>query len=65
MIVSPHGEVIDLGMDHCVIGCGGAGHLVTITDRLASQLVRHEQTFMLTTMVVREDATTLFGPANS
>ena len=65
MIASLRGEVIDLGADYCVIECGGVGHLVTITGRLASQLVRHEQTFMLTTMAVREDAITLFGFANS
>ncbi|MGK8360340.1 Holliday junction branch migration protein RuvA [Corynebacterium amycolatum] len=65
MIASLRGEVIDLGADYCVIECGGVGHLVTITGRLASQLVRHEQTFMLTTMTVREDAITLFGFANS
>ena len=46
MIASLRGEVIDLGADYCVIECGGVGHLVTITGRLASQLVRHEQTFM-------------------
>lgn len=65
MIASLRGEVIDLGAAYCVIECGGVGHLVTITGRLASQLVRHEQTFMLTTMAVREDAITLFGFANS
>lgn len=65
MIASLRGEVIDLGADYCVIECSGVGHLVTITGRLASQLVRHEQTFMLTTMAVREDAITLFGFANS
>ena len=65
MIASLRGEVIDLGADYCGIECGGVGHLVTITGRLASQLVRHEQTFMLTTMAVREDAITLFGFANS
>lgn len=65
MIASLRGEVIDLSADYCVIECGGVGHLVTITGRLASQLVRHEQTFMLTTMAVREDAITLFGFANS
>lgn len=65
MIASLRGEVIDLGADYCVIECGGVGHLVTITGRLASQLVRHEDTFMLTTMTVREDAITLFGFANS
>lgn len=65
MIASLRGDVIDLGADYCVIECGGVGHLVTITGRLASQLVRHEQTFMLTTMTVREDAITLFGFATS
>lgn len=65
MIASLRGEVIDLGADFCVIECGGVGHLVTITGKVASQLVRHEETFMLTTMTVREDAITLFGFANS
>lgn len=65
MIASLRGEIIDLGADYCVIECGGVGHLVTITGKLASQLVRHEETFMLTTMAVREDAITLFGFANS
>lgn len=65
MIASLRGEVVDLGADFCVIECSGVGHLVTITGKLASQLVRHEQAFVLTAMTVREDAITLFGFSNA
>lgn len=61
MIASLRGEVVDLGADYCVIECAGVGHLVSITGKTASRLTRHEETFMLTTMAVREDAVTLFG----
>lgn len=61
MIASLRGEVVDLGADYCVIECGGVGHLVTVTGKTASSLVRQEETFLLTTMTVREDAISLFG----
>nr|WP_120492454.1 Holliday junction branch migration protein RuvA [Corynebacterium lactis] len=61
MIASLRGEVIDLGANYCVIECAGVGYLVSITGRLAASLTRHEETLLLTTMAVREDAMTLYG----
>lgn len=65
MIASLRGEVVDLGGNHCVIECAGVGYLVNITARLASRLTRHEETLLLTTMTVREDAMTLYGFENT
>ncbi|ALA67325.1 Holliday junction branch migration protein RuvA [Corynebacterium lactis] len=65
MIASLRGEVVDLGGNYCVIECAGVGYLVSITARLASRLTRHEETLLLTTMAVREDAMTLYGFENT
>lgn len=64
MIASLRGEIVDLGANYCVVECGGVGHLVTITGATAAVLTRNEETFLLTTLVVREDAMTLFGFQN-
>ncbi|MFD5867047.1 Holliday junction branch migration protein RuvA [Corynebacterium sp. NPDC060344] len=65
MIASVRGTVIDLGAAHVVIECGGVGRLVTVTARTAGTLVRGEEAFVLTTLVVREDAMTLYGFASA
>lgn len=65
MIASVRGTVIDMGAAHVVIECGGVGHLVTVTARTGATLTRGEEGFLLTTMVVREDAMTLYGFASS
>lgn len=61
MIASVRGTVIDMGASHVVVECGGVGHLVTVTARTAATLMRGEEGFLLTTLVVREDAMTLYG----
>ncbi len=61
MIASVRGTVIDMGASHVVVECGGVGHLVTVTARTAATLTRGEEGFLLTTLVVREDAMTLYG----
>lgn len=61
MIASVRGTVIDLGAAHVVVECGGIGHLITVTARTGATLARGEEGFLLTTLVVREDAMTLYG----
>ena len=65
MIASVRGTVIDMGAAHVVIECGGVGHLVTVTARTGATLTRGEEGFLITTLVVREDAMTLYGFASS
>lgn len=65
MIASVRGTVIDMGATYVVIECGGVGHLVTVTARTGATLTRGEEGFLLTTLVVREDAMTLYGFASS
>ncbi|MBN9643376.1 Holliday junction branch migration protein RuvA [Corynebacterium mendelii] len=61
MIASLHGPVISLGSDHAVIECGGVGYLFTATPKTLATLRRGEQGRVITSMVVREDAMTLYG----
>lgn len=61
MISSVRGTVIDMGPSHVVVECGGVGHLVTVTTRTVATLTRGEEGFLLTRLVVREDAMTLYG----
>ena len=65
MIASLRGEVLALGADYCVIECAGVGYQVGITPRTAATLTRHQETLLLTQMIVREDAMTLFGFASN
>lgn len=64
MIASVRGTVIDMGAAHVVVECAGVGHLVTVTAKTAGTLTRGEEGFLLTTLVVREDAMTLYGFAS-
>ncbi|WP_295629409.1 Holliday junction branch migration protein RuvA [uncultured Corynebacterium sp.] len=65
MIASVRGTVIDMGAAHVVVECGGVGHLVTVTAKTAGTLTRGQEGFLLTTLVVREDAMTLYGFASA
>ena len=65
MIASVRGTVIDMGAAHVVVECGGVGHLITVTARTGATLIRGEEGFLLTTLVVREDAMTLYGFASA
>lgn len=61
MIASLRGTVISIGLGSAVIECQGVGYEVTTTPNTLSQLQRGEETLILTTMVVREDAMKLYG----
>lgn len=61
MIASLHGTVLDKGLDHVVIECGGVGYLCQATARTLADLPRGEEVRVLTTMVVREDSQTLYA----
>lgn len=61
MIDSLNGEVISIGLDHGVIECGGVGYRFLATPPTLGRLTRGENARVLTTMVVKEDAMTLYG----
>ncbi|MCX7443848.1 Holliday junction branch migration protein RuvA [Corynebacterium sp. P7003] len=61
MIASLHGEVIDIGLNTAVIECAGVGYVFTATPRTLATLRRGESSRVLTTLVVREDAMSLYG----
>ncbi|WP_297851200.1 Holliday junction branch migration protein RuvA [uncultured Corynebacterium sp.] len=61
MIDSLNGEVISIGLDHGVIECGGVGYRFLATPPTLGRLVRGENARVLTTLVVKEDAMTLYG----
>lgn len=65
MIDSLNGEVISIGLDHAVIECGGVGYRFLAAPPALSRLIRGEKTRVLTSMVVKEDAMTLYGFGNS
>ena len=61
MIDSLNGEVISIGLDHGVIECGGVGYRFLATPPTLGRLTHGENARVLTTMVVKEDAMTLYG----
>ena len=61
MIDSLNGEVISIGLDHGVMECGGVGYRFLATPPTLGRLTRGENARVLTTMVVKEDAMTLYG----
>ncbi|MDO4760307.1 MAG: Holliday junction branch migration protein RuvA [Corynebacterium sp.] len=61
MIVSLRGTVIDIALGSAVIECNGVGYQILATPHTLSQLVRGEEARVLVTMIVREDAHTLYG----
>lgn len=61
MIDSLNGQVISIGLDHGVIECGGVGYRFLATPPTLGRLTRGEKARVLTTMVVKEDAMTLYG----
>ncbi|MDR1823783.1 MAG: Holliday junction branch migration protein RuvA [Bifidobacteriaceae bacterium] len=64
MIASLNGLVVELGLNTAVIECGGVGYLVNLTPAARQQLRPGEPGRLLTTLVVREDAFTLYGFAD-
>lgn len=61
MIASLRGTVIAIGLNSAVIECGGVGYLFTATPQTLGQLRKGEESCILITMVVREDAMNLYG----
>ncbi len=66
MIASLRGVMTEKGVASCVIEAGGVGYLVHVSSHTLDSLPnRGEQVFLRTRQVVREDAVTLFGFAES
>ena len=61
MIVSLRGTVIDITPHHAVIECAGVGYQVLATPSTLGHLTRGAETFILVTMIVREESQTLYG----
>lgn len=61
MIASLRGPVIAIDLGGAVIECGGVGYYFTAVPSTLATLRRGEEATVLTTMVVREDAMTLYG----
>lgn len=65
MIASLRGTVIAIGLSDAVIECGGVGYQFLATPQTLATLVKGEEGFVHTTFVVREDAQTLYGFADT
>ncbi|MBO3142776.1 Holliday junction branch migration protein RuvA [Dermatophilus congolensis] len=65
MIASISGTVISAGLDQAVIVVGGVGLQVRLTPATAASLRVGEQAELATSLVVREDAWTLYGFADA
>lgn len=61
MIASLRGPILEIGLDHLVIDCAGVGYRVLATPPTLATLRRGEDATLITAMVVREDAMTLYG----
>ncbi|MHA7860327.1 Holliday junction branch migration protein RuvA [Tessaracoccus sp. Y36] len=61
MIAQLTGTVLRAGATECVLDVGGVGYLVFITPSTAAALRPGEVTTLHTSLVVREDAMTLYG----
>ena len=61
MISSLHGTVLSTGVDHVVIEVGGVGFFVFVPGDVAHTSRVGEQLRLHTSLIVREDALTLFG----
>lgn len=61
MIASVQGRVATVGLDHAVVVVGGLGLFVRTTPATAAALRPGEETHLATSMVIREDAWTLYG----
>ncbi|MFV0462041.1 MAG: Holliday junction branch migration protein RuvA [Nostocoides sp.] len=65
MIASVRGEVLHAGLDRVIIEVGGVGLLVHTTPAAATTCRTGTSIQLATTMVVRQDALTLFGFAEA
>lgn len=64
MIASVRGPVIEVALDHAVIEAAGVGYRVNATPATLATLTRGSEALLLTAMIVREDAMTLYGFAD-
>ncbi len=65
MIASVRGEVTHVGLDSLVVEVGGVGLLVHTTPATAAAQHTGGTAYLATTLVVREDALTLYGFADA
>lgn len=65
MIAAVRGAVTDVGLDRLVVEVGGVGLLVHTTPATAAAQRRGQEASLATTLVVREDALTLYGFASA
>ncbi|MBK4136943.1 Holliday junction branch migration protein RuvA [Corynebacterium macginleyi] len=61
MIAALRGEVLHVGLNYGVIECGGVGYKFLATAKTLATLRCGETACVLTTLVVKEDALTLYG----
>ena len=61
MIASLRGEVVAIELDHAVIECAGVGYKFLATPPTLGSLRRGEESRVLTSLAVKEDAMTLYG----
>lgn len=61
MIAFVRGSVVTIGIDHVVIDVGPIGMTVTVTPATALSLRIGEHVQLITSMVIREDAWTVYG----
>ncbi|GJF08601.1 Holliday junction ATP-dependent DNA helicase RuvA [Mycolicibacterium cyprinidarum] len=61
MIAAVRGEVLDIALDHAVIDAAGVGYKVMATPATLATLRRGAEARLITAMIVREDAMTLYG----
>jgi Holliday junction DNA helicase RuvA len=65
VIWSVSGQVAHVGLDHVVLESSGVGYRVNATPATCASLAVGSQARLLTTLIVREDAMTLYGFADS
>lgn len=65
MIAAVRGEVLDIALDHAVIDAAGVGYKVMATPATLATLRRGIEARLITAMIVREDAMTLYGFADA
>jgi Holliday junction DNA helicase RuvA len=61
VIASVRGAVLDIALDHAVIEAAGVGYKVMATPATLATLRRGAEARLITAMIVREDAMTLYG----
>lgn len=61
MIASLHGTVLSVGAEHVVLDVGGVGYLVSVPSAVARSAVTGDRLRLHTSLIVREDAMSLYG----